>query len=140
MAYATAGQLRERYFVGPSRDDEFALRTDADLDAALAAASAEIDSYRQAGTPGAAALAILQDKCLILARMFAHQDQALDDAHPIVRDAKAVRSWLAMLAKGQVVLPPPGPDEGIDESIGASAAAPPRAMVYGTDFAASYSL
>ena len=104
MSYATAAELRTRFKVGLDRD-EFALRDDADLEQALAAATAEIDSWRPAGALSDAATAILRDRCLILARLVAHQDQALDDAHPIVRDAREVRAWLRALAAGTVGLP-----------------------------------
>lgn len=93
MSYATPAELRDRYRVGIDQD-AFALRDDADLQAALDSASAEIDSWLPQGARSAAALAILRDKCLTLARMLLAQDQALDAAHPIVRDALAVRTWL----------------------------------------------
>ncbi len=80
--------------------------TDAHLSAALTAASAEIDSWRRPGSLSTDALAIVRDKCMVLARMLAHQDHALDDVHPIVRDGLAVRDWLRAVAAGRVLLDP----------------------------------
>lgn len=105
MAYATAAELRERYRQGLAGVDEFAHRDDADLDQALTAASAEIDSWRPLGAVSLAAAAVLKDKCLILARMLIHQDEALGDDHPVVRDGLEVRRWLRALAAGTVQLP-----------------------------------
>ncbi len=131
--YATPEQLRTRYRTGDGEVDEFALRTDDDLEQALTAASAEIDSYRPAGTLSAAALAILADKCLILARMLLHSDQALGDDYPVVRDAKQVRRWLDLLARQAVRLP-------VDAATAAPTAtvAGTRALVYAEGFAAGY--
>lgn len=131
--YATPDQLRTRYLTGEDEVDEFALRTDDDLTQALTAATAEIDSYRPAGALSDAALAILADKCLILARLLINQDQALDDAHPIVRDAKQVRHWLDLVARQIVRLP-----RDDTATISAAIAAPTRTMTYGADFVAGY--
>lgn len=103
--YATADQLRDRYRSGPGGVDEFTLREDADLAAALTAASAEIDRWRPQGTLSADALVVLQGVCVALARMLLHQDQALSVEHPIVRDAKEARDWLRALAAGTIRLP-----------------------------------
>lgn len=105
MAYATASELRDRYRTGETGTDEFELRSDGDLEQALAAASAEIDSYRPQGDLSPEGLDILRDKAMTLARMLAYQDQPLDDAHPVVRDGKSVRGWLVLLARGAVQLP-----------------------------------
>ncbi|AUB81451.1 phage protein Gp36 family protein [Candidatus Thiodictyon syntrophicum] len=104
MVYATPVELRARYLVGLDQD-EFALRDDANLEQALAAAAAEIDGYRLPGTPSPAALLILKDKCLTLARMLVNQDQALSAEHPIVRDGLRVFTWLKDLSRGVVKLP-----------------------------------
>ena len=135
MAYATATDLRDRYRRGLDQD-AFANLDDADLDQALVAASSEIDSWRpQAADLGAAALAVLRDKTLTLARMHAYQDQALDDAHPIIRDAKEVRDWLKALSRGAVHLPVDG--VGADTDLAPSPAAPQvsaPAERFGADF------
>lgn len=128
--YATASELRARYRRGDDRIDEFELRTDGDLTAALAAAGAEIDSYRPAGALSVAATAVLRDKCLTLARMLVHQDEALSEEHPIVRDGKAVRAWLVLLAKRIVLLPA---DVAADETDPPPVyAAPVRTLALGT--------
>lgn len=103
MSYATPTELRARYLQGTV--DEFAARADTELARALQAASSEIDSYRPAADLTAAALQVLKDKCMTLARMFAHQDAALDESHPIVRDAQRVLDWLLNLSRGVVHLP-----------------------------------
>jgi phage gp36-like protein len=103
--YATASALRARYRQGLDGVDEFAHREDADLEAALTAASAEIDRWRPEGAIGAAAAAVLSDVCVTLARLLAHQDQALAAEHPIVREAREARAWLKALAEGRVRLP-----------------------------------
>jgi phage gp36-like protein len=133
MSYASADALRDRYL--RNGQDEFALRADEDLDQGLQAATAEIDSYLPSGPHALAALPILADKCLTLARMLVHQDDALDVSHPIVRDGLAVRAWLVLVARGVVLLP-------VDPPAAASAtlAAGTRTPVYGADFVAGYSL
>ncbi|MEY2686292.1 MAG: hypothetical protein RL375_490 [Pseudomonadota bacterium] len=129
--YATAAELRTRFRVGLDAD-EFAHRDDADLEQSLIAASAEIDSWRPASNLVTAAnLAVLRDKALILARMMIHQDQALSDEHPVVRDAQEVRRWLRALAAGTVRLP----DEA---GVSGAPAAPIRKMVYGAEFDSYY--
>lgn len=130
MAYATAAELRLRYTVDM---DEFESREDAMLDRALAAASAEIDSWRPPGTPGTAALAVLTDKALTLGRMLVYQNEALDDGHPIVREGLAVRAWLRALAAGTVQLPidPVNADSG-------SVVVPRRTLVFDDQFDAWY--
>lgn len=133
MAYATAAELRSRYLQGPAGVDEFATRDDVDLDQALTAASAEIDSWRPLGLVSLAAADVLKDKCLILARMVIHQEEALDESHPIVRDAIEVRRWLRALAAGTVQLP------GDDESAGAVRSAA-RTLVYDDAWLARYTL
>jgi phage gp36-like protein len=104
MSYATPSQLRERYRRGLD-SDEFAAEDDAKLDSALNAAAVEIDSWRPAAVLSDAALEILADKALTLARLHLHQDEALDPIHPIVREAEAVRTWLKALSRGEVNLP-----------------------------------
>ncbi|MFZ1574443.1 MAG: hypothetical protein WAT36_04250, partial [Chromatiaceae bacterium] len=101
MSYASPAELRARF--AQDRDperDEFLTHSDAHLAAALTAASAEIDSWRPAGDLGTAARAVLHDKCLTLARLLVHQDQPLEELHPIVREGLAVRAWLKALANG----------------------------------------
>lgn len=116
--YATAAEIRTRY--QRSGVDEFASFSDADLTQSLTAASAEIDSYRPAGGLSVTAEGVLRDKALTLARMLAHQDQALDDTHPIVRDGLAVRDWLNLLARGIISLPADVTDDVSTSSIAAS--------------------
>ena len=122
MSYAVAAELRARYAQDPLRD-EFAAHADAHLDQALAAASAEIDSWRPPVALGVAATAVLKDKCLTLARMLAHQDQPLEASHPIVREGLAVRAWLKALSAGAVRLPA-DPDAAAGGSGGPQASAP----------------
>lgn len=133
MPYASATELRQRYRRGLDRD-EFAHLDDADIDQALSAASAEIDSWRPAGTFSVAAAAIIADKTLTLARMLAHQDSPLDDSHPVVRDAMEVRAWLKALAAGRVSLP-------ADTTAAATTSPSPQvsapAEVFGATFAAA---
>lgn len=124
MAYATAADLRDRYRQGIDGSDEFAFREDADLDQALAAASAEIDRWRPPGDIGAAAMAVLRDVAMTLGRMVAHQDQALSEDHPAIRDAKEARTWLRALAAGTVRLP------GNAAIVISPVAASQRTMVY----------
>lgn len=133
MSYATVMQLRDRFT--RNGDDEFALREDEELALALTAASSEIDSYRPAGPLSVAAADILREKCLTLARMLAHQDEALDDAHPIVRDAKSVRHWLDLLARKQIELPV---DVAPGEPAPSGYAAPVRTLTLGAAFEAAY--
>lgn len=133
MAYANAAELRARYRVGIDRD-EFAARDDADLTQALAAASAEVDSWRPPGTPGIAARAILAEKTLTLGRMLVYQDQALDESHPVVRDGLAVRAWLRALAAGAVQLPADA------EEVSSTVVAPTRPLVFGAAFDTRYTL
>jgi phage gp36-like protein len=137
MAYAVAAELRARYRQGIAGIDELANRTDADLNQALVAASAEIDRWRPAGELGADASAVLRDVCLILGRMLAHQDEALGEDHPIVRDAIAARAWLRALAAGSVRLPV---DEVAADGSGGASAAPVRVMVYDDAWSARYML
>lgn len=133
MAYATAAQLRARYLQASAGVDEFAAHDDAHLDRALAAATAEIDSWRPPGTLSDAATTILTDKCLTMARMIAQQDAALDETHPIVREALAVRDWLKALAAGRVSLPA---DDAGNPPAAPQVSAPPA--VFGADFLARY--
>jgi len=131
MAYATAAELRTRYRQGLDGIDEFAEREDADLTQALEAASTEIDSWRPQGSVGTAALAVLRDRALTLARMLVYRAQVVDPDHPIVRDAMDVRDWLRRLAAGTVHLP-------TDATSAASPAAHARTMVYGDDWDLRY--
>jgi phage gp36-like protein len=135
MAYATPDALRARYRTGIT-EDEFALRDDADLEQALSAASAEIDSWRPAGVVSGAGAVVLSAKCMTLARMLVHQDQALDEAHPIVRDGREVRSWLRALAAGTVRLPADTADAGAAQRV----AVIPRELTYGADFLTKYTM
>lgn len=121
--YATASEIRARY--QRSGIDEFSGFSDADLTQSLTAASAEIDSYRPDGALSSAALDVLADKAMTLARMLAHQDQALSDLHPVVRDGLAVRKWLQLLAR-RVVSLPADPDAGAASTV----AVAPRTMIY----------
>lgn len=138
MVYATATQLRARYRRSLDDADEFAAHDDAHLERALAAAASELDSWRPAGVLSDAATAVLTDKCLTLARLHAHQDAALDESHPIVREALAVRDWLKALAAGRVVLPAADavalPASGLSAPV---VTAP--AVVFGADWAERYS-
>lgn len=99
MTYASTDELRARY------GTEFEVRTDADLDAALADAARIIDGWLPAGDLSAAALTVLAGHQMILARRALYPDQALDEAHPIVRDARETLDWLKALAAGRVGLP-----------------------------------
>ena len=132
MPYASSAELRARYSQGLDGADEFAEREDADLDQALTAASTEIDSWRPQGVIGSAAVAILRDKAMTLARMLVYQAQTVDPDHPIVRDAMDVRDWLRRLATGTVHLP-------TDGTATAAPAAPTRTMVYDADWLTDYS-
>lgn len=134
MPYATPDDLRARYLRNGA--DDLALRADEDLAQALGAASREIDSYLPVTDLSDAARAILQDKCLTLARLLIHQNDALDDAHPIVRDGKEVRAWLKLLARGAVTLP----GEAGEPITPAGIAAGTRPLVYDAAFAARYAL
>lgn len=133
MAYATPAELRARYRKGLDSDqDEFALREDADLAQALEAASSEIDSYRPQGGPvSVVAASILRDKAMALARMLLYQDQNIEEGHPIVREALAVRAWLMLLGRGTIRLP-------ADAETPSAPAAPTRTMVYSDDWSALY--
>ena len=99
MTWATVAELRARF------GTEFDSRADEDLSPALDAASLEIDSERPPRPVSAAGARVLKEKCLILARLHLYPDQALDDTHPVVREALGVRGWLKRLASGAVVLP-----------------------------------
>ena len=134
MAYASAIDLRNRYRQGVDGADEFALREDADLNQALIAASAEIDRWRPQGDLGAAALDVLRDVAMTLGRMIIHQDQALGDDHPIVREAREARAGLRSLASGTVRLP------GNAATIVSPIAAAPRTLVYGDAWMARYEI
>lgn len=103
MSYASVQQLRERYRSGI--DLGFVQLDDSDLEEALRSASSEIDSWRPAGALSEAALDVLADKAMTLARMLAHKNDPLSTEHPIVRDGMAVRKWLEALASGRVLLP-----------------------------------
>ena len=133
MAYASAPELRARYRQGLDGIDEFAEREDADLPQSLAAASAEIDSWRPQGTLGAAAMEVLRDKAMVLARLLIYQAQTIDPEHPIVREATEVRAWLRRLSTGAVHLP----TDGIAST---TLAAPTRTMVYDAAWDAKYTL
>ncbi|WP_295579438.1 hypothetical protein [uncultured Lamprocystis sp.] len=118
--------------------DEFTLRTDADLSAALESAASEIDRWRPAGLLSAAATAVLRDVSMTLARMLIHQDQALDVAHPIVREALEARAWLRALAAGTVRLPDDATTDAATATTTTRTGSPTR--VYGDCFVAQYDL
>ena len=129
--YAAPEQLRNRFQQGDV--DEFALRTDEELEQALLSASYEIDSYRGTTIISAAGELILADKCLTLARMIANQDQALDITHPMIREATAVRDWLQLWSKKVVNLPTEMTQEQV-KAIDTST----RKMVYDSVFDGQY--
>jgi phage gp36-like protein len=122
VSYATPEQLRLQTGV------EFELRLDDALQAALDDASQEIDSYRPAGSLSAEALDVLRLHCIRLARLGMYPDQALDETHPVLREARATRRWLGMLASGQVRLP-----AGDDSSGGTGAEWSSFGTVWGRD-------
>jgi phage gp36-like protein len=122
VSYATPEQLRLQTGV------EFELRTDDALQAALDDASQEIDSYRPAGSLSAEALDVLRLHCIRLARLGMYPDQALDQTHPVLRDALATRRWLVLLAKDDVHLP-----AGDDSSGGTGAEWSSFGTVWGRD-------
>jgi len=132
MPYATVTELRTRY----TRDgqDPFADYDDADLAQALAGASGEIDSWRPQGELSTAALVVLKDKCLTLARLLVYADAALNETHPIVREALAVRAWLRALSTGAVQLP--SSDVAASGPTAPQVAAP--AVVFGSAWASRF--
>jgi phage gp36-like protein len=132
MSYATVAELRARYL--QEGTDPFASRSDAELGQALDGASGEIDSWRPQGEPSAAALMVLKDKCLTLARLLAYPDAALDETHPIVREALAVRAWLRALSTGAVQLP--SSDVAASGPTAPQVAAP--AVVFGSAWASRF--
>lgn len=97
MSYATAEQFRARY-------PEFVGAQDADVAVALDVAATDIKGYLPPGEYSADALAILADRSLPLARLALYQDEALDQTHQAIRDAETVRTWLRMVARGEVKL------------------------------------
>ena len=122
MSYATPEQLRAATGV------EFELRTDEVLQAALDAATTEIDSYRPAGELAPEALPVLRHHCQVLGRLNLYRDQALDATHPVVREAIETRRWLRLLAGGQVALP-----QGDDTTGGTGAEWSSSGTVWGRD-------
>lgn len=134
MAYTTASALRERYRRGLD-GDEFAGRDDADLEQAIAAASAEIDRWRPAGALTAADLAVLADVALPLARQAMYKESALDSTHPIVVDAANARAWLRALAAGTVRLPS---SLVAGDAVPATPATDAPDSVFGPDFVRRY--
>jgi hypothetical protein len=129
--YATPLDLRDRFRRGID-GDEFALLSDEDLAGALTGASSEIDSWRKPGVLGIDALLILKEKCLILARLLANKDQALDSSHPVVRDAQEVRAWLKALLRNPELLP------SAENTAVGTIAAPTIDLVYGDAFSLAY--
>lgn len=106
MFYGTIADFRLAFASGEDdEDDEFITRTDAYLEEALESASAEIDSYLPRTQLSAQAILIVTRKCYLLARLFVYKDQALDQTHPVIREAENVRKWLRYLSQGTVTLP-----------------------------------
>ena len=105
MSYATVEALRARY------GTEIEARTDEDLAAALVEGGRIIDSWRPAGDLSAAALDVLGGHQMILARRALYPEQALDETHPIIRDASETLRWLVALAAGRVHLPTGAPGD-----------------------------
>ena len=66
-----------------------------------------------------------------LARLMLYQDQQIDEGHPIVREALAVRAWLMLLGRGTIRLP-------ADAETPSTPAAPTRTMVYDDDWSTLY--
>lgn len=128
--YATVAGLRARY------GTEFEAATDNALAEALTEAARIIDSWRPAEALSAAAVDVLAGHQLILARRALYPDQALDETHPIIRDARETLRWLEALAAGRVLLPGGVPGETVGS--GGTVAAPRRTLVYGADFDLAY--
>lgn len=103
MIYGTIAAFRATFT--SSGVDEFVTRSDEDLQEALGAASAELDSYIATPILSEKALDVLTRKCYFLARLFVYKDQALDVTHPVVREAENVRRWLRYFSEGRVSLP-----------------------------------